>query len=117
MKSFSAKKIVLAALLLVPAVTLAQATPSSNTIPDESIAGTFRYTYFEGGYVNDNLTGVENDGAGFALRAGMALARNWHLFGSYTKANLDPGGVDWEFDTAGVGFNFSFNPNWDLVAQ
>lgn len=101
-------------LALASGVSQAETLDVSDT---ETVAGTFRYTFFEGGFISDEVDDVDLDGEGFALRAGMALSSNWHIFGSYSLANLDPAGIDSEFDTASVGFNSAVSPTWDLIAR
>lgn len=73
------------------------------------------YNYVQGGYVSTNTDGGDADGWG--LGGSFAVHPNVHLFGNYTKQNVD--GINADFDQwrAGVGYNQAFSPKADFVAN
>ncbi|MBK6333366.1 MAG: Ax21 family protein [Thermomonas sp.] len=73
------------------------------------------YNYVQGGYVATNTDGGDADG--WALGGSVAVHLNVHLFGNYTSQNVD--GVNADFDQwrFGVGYNKSFSPKADFVAN
>ncbi|HNP35792.1 MAG TPA: porin [Woeseiaceae bacterium] len=88
----------------------------------QALAQGFSYNYLEGTYeridVDDNF--IDGDGDGWGLSGSLEVANNWHVFTSFSKAELDSGfGFDVDFDvtTVGGGYHRALAPNVDLVAN
>ncbi|MFT3763724.1 MAG: diffusible signal factor-reguated Ax21 family protein [Pseudoxanthomonas sp.] len=80
-----------------------------------SAADGVNYNYVEGGYLSSNIDGPDADG--WALKGSVAIAPNFHLFGEYSKQDIDHSRLDYNQWRAGVGYNLQISPNADLVAR
>ena len=97
----------LIALALVAALPFAASAQDANS--------GLSYNYVQGGYVSTNTDGPDADGWG--LGGSVAVHPNVHLFGNYTKQNVDGFNADVDQWRAGVGYNKSFSPKADFVAN
>ena len=95
------------------ALALAAALPFAASAQDAKSG--LSYNYVQGGYVSTNTDGGDADGWG--LGGSVAVHPNVHLFGNYTKQDVD--GINADFDQwrAGVGYNTPLTPKVDLVAN
>jgi Ax21 family sulfation-dependent quorum factor len=73
------------------------------------------YNYVQGGYVGTNTDAGDADG--WSLGGSVAVHPNVFLIGNYTSQNVD--GVNADFDQwrVGAGYNKSFSPKADFVAN
>ena len=92
------------------ALTLLAALPFA-----ASAADGLSYNFVQGNYVRTNTDAGDADGWG--LNGSVAVHPNVHLFGNYTSQNVD--GVNADFDQwrVGAGYNKSFSPKADFVAN
>lgn len=96
------------------ALTLLAAVPFA-----ASAAEGISYNYVEGGYtrVDANHTGTNNDADGWALNGSGAIAPNFHVFGGYSKVNINDTDVDLNNWRLGVGYNREITPKMDLLTR
>jgi Outer membrane protein beta-barrel domain len=73
------------------------------------------YTYAEVGYGRINIDNPDVDGDAFGIGGSFALTDEFHLFGSYSTANLDFD-VDYTQFDLGFGFNAPISDTIDVVA-
>jgi len=81
-----------------------------------SAAEGLSYNYVEGGYTATNLKDAP-DSDGWGLNGSVAIAPNFHLFGSYNNQDLkdiDTGYDQWRL---GVGYNHEISQKVDLVTR
>ena len=81
-----------------------------------SAADGLSYNYVEAGYVATNLDGLP-DADGFGLRGSVAFHPNFHLFGDYSKQDVDGTSVDVDEWRVGLGYNHSLSPRADLLTR
>ena len=76
------------------------------------------YTYVEGGYAATDIDQTDIDADGFAVGGSAAIAPNFHVFGSFSRQELDTSG-NFDFDQwrVGVGYNHEINPRVDLLTR
>ncbi len=92
------------------ALTLLVAAPFA-----ASAADGISYNYVEGGYVATNTDGPDADGLG--VNGSVAIAPNFHLFGSYSNQEIDHSNVDFDQWRVGVGYNREISRSADLVTR
>lgn len=73
------------------------------------------YSYVEGGYAATNTDAGDADG--FAVGGSGAVAPNFHLFGNYSKQEIEDTNIDFDQWRLGVGYNHELNPQVDLVTR
>lgn len=73
------------------------------------------YSYVEGGYAATNTDAGDADG--FAIGGSGAIAPNFHLFGNYSKQEIEDTNIDFDQWRLGVGYNHEINPQLDLVTR
>lgn len=73
------------------------------------------YSYVEGGYAATNTDAGDADG--FAVGGSGAVAPNFHLFGNYSKQEIEDTNIDFDQWRLGVGYNHELNPQLDLVTR
>ena len=81
-----------------------------------SAAEGLSYNYVEGGYTATNLKDAP-DSDGWGLNGSVAIAPNFHVFGSYNNQDLkdiDTGYDQWR---QGVGYNHEISQKVDLVTR
>ena len=81
-----------------------------------SAAEGLSYNYVEGGYTATNLKDAP-DSDGWGLNGSVAIAPNFHVFGSYNNQDLkdiDTGYDQWRL---GVGYNHGISQKVDLVTR
>jgi Ax21 family sulfation-dependent quorum factor len=81
-----------------------------------SAAEGLSYNYVEGGYTATNLKDAP-DSDGWGLNGSVAIAPNFHVFGSYNNQDLkdiDTGYDQWRL---GVGYNHEISQKVDLVTR
>ena len=81
-----------------------------------SAAEGLSYNYVEGGYTATNLKDAP-DSDGWGLNGSVAIAPNFHIFGSYNNQDLkdiDTGYDQWRL---GVGYNHEISQKVDLVTR
>jgi outer membrane usher protein FimD/PapC len=76
----------------------------------------FSYSYLEASYSRADYDGFGGDADGFGLGASVAISDQFHLFGSYSGAEINDS-VDADGWQAGVGFNTPISPNMDAVIR
>lgn len=112
------RHLLIAPLMLLPALCLAQADTEALDLEGTSeMEQGPRYTYLEGAWISQYLDELGIDGEGYAIHAAFALDRHWHLFTNYSSTKLGPSDTDTEFATAGIGYAFVIAPTWDLIAR
>ena len=91
------------------ALALASALPFS-----ASAAENLSYNFVEGNYVkaNDALRGD-----GWGVKASYGVLPNMHVFGDYSKTELDATKTDLQQWRVGVGYNVQVLPSSDFVAR
>lgn len=94
------------------ALTLLAALPFA-----ASAADGVSYSYVEGGYTQTDLANTGTDAEGFSIRGSGAIAPNFHLFGDYSKQEIDDTSIDFDQWRLGVGYNVEINPKLDLVTR
>ena len=101
------------ALKKIAALALVAALPFAASAQDAGSG--LSYNYVQGGYVGSNTDA--GDTKGWGLGGSVAVHPNVHLFGNYAKHDID--GVSANFDQwrVGVGYNKSFSPKADFVAN
>jgi Ax21 family sulfation-dependent quorum factor len=95
------------------ALSLLSALAASATA---SAAEGLSYNYVEGGYTATNLKDAP-DSDGWGLNGSVAIAPNFHVFGSYNNQDLkdiDTGYDQWRL---GVGYNHEISQKVDLVTR
>ena len=97
----------LIALVLLAALPFAASAQDANS--------GLSYNYVQGGYVSTNTDSGDADGWG--LGGSVAVHPNVHLFGNYAKQEIDGTSIDFDQWRAGVGYNKSFSPKSDFVAN
>ena len=93
------------------ALTLLAALPFA-----ASAADGVSYTYVEGGYAATNPDG-STDADGWALKGSGAIAPNFHLFGDFSKKEIDNTDFDFDQYRVGVGYNRDITANTDLLTR
>lgn len=73
------------------------------------------YSYVEGGYAATNTDGGDADG--FAINGSGAIAPNFHIFGGFSKQEIDDTNIDFDQYRVGLGYNHEINPQVDLVTR
>lgn len=94
----------LAALSLIAAIPFAA-----------SAAEGVSYNYVEAGYAATNADLADADG--WAIGGSAAIAPNFHVFGNYTKQDIDHSSADFDQWRLGVGYNHEINRNVDLLTR
>lgn len=96
------------------ALTLLAALPFA-----ASAAEGVSYNYVEGGYtrLDAGHTGSNNDADGWALNGSGAINPNFHVFGGYSKVNINDTDIDLDQWRLGVGYNRELTPKVDLVTR
>ncbi|WP_242113385.1 Ax21 family protein [Luteimonas aquatica] len=97
------------------ALALAAAAPASLLSATASAAEGLSYNYVQGGYAATNTDGADADGWG--VDGSVAVHPNFHLFGAYTKQDIDHSNADFDQWRAGVGYNTEISPKVDLLAR
>lgn len=92
------------------ALTLLAALPFA-----ASAADGVSYTYVEGGYTATNTDAGDADG--WALKGSGAIAPNFHLFGDFSKKEIDNTDFDFDQYRVGVGYNRDITANTDLLTR
>ncbi len=92
------------------ALTLLAALPFA-----ASAAEGVSYTYVEGGYAKTNTDGGDADG--WALNGSGAIADNFHIFGGYSKQEIDDTNIDFDQWRVGLGYNHELNSRLDLLTR
>ncbi len=95
------------------ALSLLSALAASATA---SAAEGLSYNYVEGGYTATNLKDAP-DSDGWGLNGSVAIAPNFHVFGSYNNQDLkdiDTGYDQWRL---GIGYNHEISQKVDLVTR
>ena len=102
--------VLLTAVALLPAVTLAQA-PAAPESP-------FSYTYLEFGYTETDyeIAGFDLDGDGFSLSGSFELNDDWHVFAGFGHDELDFNlDLDsWQF---GAGYRHPLRDDVDIYGR
>jgi hypothetical protein len=97
-------------VLLVPAVSMAQRQPVTQTQP-------FNYSYVEIAYDELDLDRPgDADGDGLTLSGSFEINEDWHAVASYGEADLD-GGIDIDTWTIGAGYRYPLRDNIDLYGR
>lgn len=76
----------------------------------------FSYSYVTASYSRADYDSFNADGDGFGLGVSVAINEQFHLFGSYTGADLEDT-VDTDGWQAGVGFNAPLSDAMDVVIR
>ena len=97
----------LIALALVAALPFAASAQSAGS--------GLSYNYVQGGYTATNTDA--GDTKGWALGGSVAVHPNVHLFGNYANHEIDHTSIDIDQWRVGVGYNKSFSPKADFVAN
>ena len=97
----------LIALALVAALPFAASAQSAGS--------GLSYNYVQGGYTATNTDA--GDTKGWALGGSVAVHPNVHLFGNYANHEIDHTSIDFDQWRVGVGYNKSFSPKADFVAN
>ncbi len=92
------------------------AAPAMFASASASAADGVSYNYVEGGYVTSNLKNSP-DADGWRLGGSVAVAPNFHLFGSYDSQEVDNINVDIENLRLGVGYNHAISARTDLLTR
>lgn len=95
------------------ALTLLAALPFAASAQDAKSG--LSYNYVQGGYVQTNADG--GDANGWGLGGSVAVHPNVHLFGNYTSQNVDGINADVDQWRVGAGYNKSFSPKADFIAN
>lgn len=96
---------------LFAALALLAATPLA-----ASAAEGISYNYVEGGYAATNLKDA-SDADGWGLNGSVAIAPNFHVFGSYANQDFDDYNYGYDQWRLGVGYNREISQNADLVTR
>lgn len=94
------------------ALTLLAALPFAATAA-EGVS----YSYVEGGYTQTDLADTGTDADGFSIGGSGAIAPNFHLFGNYSKQEIDDTPFDFDQWRLGVGYNQEIAPKVDLLTR
>lgn len=92
------------------ALTLMAALPFT-----ASAAEGISYNYIEGGYAATNTDGGDADG--WALAGSGAIAPNFHIFGNFSKQEIEDTNIDFDQYRVGVGYNHELNSKVDLLTR
>lgn len=94
------------------ALTLLAALPFA-----ASAAEGVSYSFVEGGWTQTDLGNSGTDAKGFAIRGSGAIAPNFHVFGDYSKQEIDDTDFDFDQWRLGVGYHQELNTRVDLVTN
>jgi hypothetical protein len=80
------------------------------------------YTFIEAGYQNVDLDQPDADGDGFALRGSVAITPMFHVFGGYSRSDLDlsrplAGNVDYDTWELGAGLSYALTERVHFIGQ
>jgi hypothetical protein len=104
-----------AAVLLAPTLCMAQAKE-----PTRPAKTQFNYTYAEIGYDKHDfdVEGAPNsiDGDALTFSGAFQLKDNWHLYGSYSNADVDFG-INLDTWTIGVGYSYPLKKDIELYGR
>ena len=78
--------------------------------------GSFRYSYIEASYSKADYDNLNSDGDGLGVGVSLAVANNFHVFGSYAGADLGSS-VDASGWKAGLGLSVPLTQLMDVVVQ
>lgn len=92
------------------ALALAAALPFA-----ASAAENLSYNYAEGDYVKTDAAGGKADGWG--VKGSYSVLPNMHVFGEYSKQEVDATRSDVDQWRLGVGYNVEIAPSTDFVAR
>lgn len=79
-------------------------------------AESFDYNYIEGFWGKVEIDDADVDGDGFGLAGSFAISNNFHVFGSYSSADLDAG-IDLTDYSVGLGYNTAITDAVDVIAR
>ncbi|MDP1698920.1 MAG: diffusible signal factor-reguated Ax21 family protein [Xanthomonadaceae bacterium] len=94
----------------VTLITLALAA----AIPFAANADELSYNYLEAGY---SLYNTNPDAEGATLNGSYAINDNFHVFGGYSKFDIDNTPVDLDLWNIGLGYRYGLNANTDLLVR
>ena len=93
------------------ALTLLAALPFA-----ASAAEGVSYNYVQGGYSATNGDG-NADAKGYGIDGSVAVHPNFHIFGGYSKQEIDNSNIDFDQWRLGVGYNYALSEKADLVTR
>ena len=90
------KSLLALTLLALPALAVSTAASAAEGVS---------YNYVEGGYTATNLDDAP-DSDGWGLNGSVAIAPNFHVFGSYNQQDFDDVNYGYDQWRVGLGYNF-----------